>query len=302
MHRIHVLPALAVVGLLLGIGVIRENAAPPPVAQPVAPPARSPFPHAVAGVGIVESSSENISIASSVSGLVTSVAVQVGAAVKRGDVLFQLDEREARAELEVRKGALLIAQSRLADMQSQLDTSLAIAQSEPRAISKDELARRRFAVQQAEARVVYAEAQIKATQSLMERLIVRAPIDGEVLQVKVRAGEYAAAQAMNNPLLLLGSVQTLHVRVDIDEHDAWRVHAGAPAVGSVRGNSRLRAPLEFVAFEPYVIPKRSLAGDALERVDTRVLQVIYSLKRSDLKVFVGQLLDVFIEADGHAAG
>ena len=71
---------------------------------------------------------------------------------------------------------------------------------------------------------------------------------------------------------------------------------GAPAVGHVRGNADLKAPLQFVRFEPFVVPKRSLTGDSTERVDTRVLQVIYRVERDDVPLFVGQQLDVFIDA------
>lgn len=60
----------------------------------------------------------------------------------------------------------------------------------------------------------------------------------------------------------------------------------------------ITTPLEFVRFEPFVVPKRSLTGDSTERVDTRVLQVIYRVERDDIPLFVGQQLDVFIEAEG----
>ena len=58
----------------------------------------------------------------------------------------------------------------------------------------------------------------------------------------------------------------------------------------------MTTPLRFVRFEPFVVPKRSLTGDSTERVDTRVLQVIYRVERDDLPLFVGQQLDVFIDA------
>jgi hypothetical protein len=51
--------------------------------------------------------------------------------------------------------------------------------------------------------------------------------------------------------------------------------------------------------EPYVVPKRSLTGDSTERVDTRVMQVIYSFNQADLHVFPGQLMDVYIEDRAH---
>jgi multidrug efflux pump subunit AcrA (membrane-fusion protein) len=148
----------------------------------------------------------------------------------------------------------------------------------------------------ARAEVASAEAQIKATETNIERLTVRAPMDGQVLQVKVRVGEFAQTGVLQTPLILLGKVDRLHVRVDIDENDAWRVRGEAPAAAFVRGNRELKTPLKFVRFEPYVVPKRSLTGDSTERVDTRVLQVLYSFDAGKLPVYVGQQMDVFIEA------
>ena len=96
--------------------------------------------------------------------------------------------------------------------------------------------------------------------------------------------------------MLLGNVEPLHVRVDIDENDAWRVRPEAPAVAFMRGNREIKAPLQCVRFEPYIVPKKSLTGDTTARVDTRVLQVLYRFHRGDLPVYVGQQMDVFIEA------
>ena len=45
-----------------------------------------------------------------------------------------------------------------------------------------------------------------------------------------------------------------------------------------------------------MLPKKSLTGDSTERVDTRVLQVIYRVDNEALPLFVGQQMDVFIEA------
>ncbi len=141
-----------------------------------------------------------------------------------------------------------------------------------------------------------AGARVKAAETEIDRMTVRAPVAGRVLQVKIRPGEFAPGGVLTTPLLLLGSVSPLHVRVDVDENDAWRVRAGAPAAAFVRGNRDLKADLRFVRFEPYVIPKRSLTGDSTERVDTRVLQVLYAFDPGELKVYVGQQVDVFIEA------
>ena len=117
-----------------------------------------------------------------------------------------------------------------------------------------------------------------------------------MLQVKIRLGEFAPTGALATPLMLLGDTKTLHVRVDVDENDAWRVREDAKATGYVRGNRDLNASLRFARIEPYVVPKRSLTGDSTERVDTRVLQVLYAFDGGTLPIYVGQQMDVFIDA------
>jgi multidrug resistance efflux pump len=122
---------------------------------------------------------------------------------------------------------------------------------------------------------------------------VRALVHGKVLQVNVRPGEYVGTPP-NQPLIVLGDVDRYHVRVDIDEHDIPRFRLGAAAQAALRGDPRQKFPLEFVRVEPYVIPKKSLTGDNTERVDTRVLQVIYALP-TGAPVYVGQQMDVFVQ-------
>jgi RND family efflux transporter MFP subunit len=314
MIRKYVLPliAMAAVGLALASLVAfmhRGTAGQSPPA--LVAPSQSPYPTFVAGAGIVEASTENIAVGSPVGAIVTSVNVTVGSRVKAGDPLFQLDDRTLRAQLAVQQAALQAARSRvgtavasLADARSQL--ALAESVTDKRAISVEDLTRRRSAVEvdeakltEAKADVASAEAQMKATETELRRLSVRAPVDGQVLQLKLRSGEFAAAGSLTQPLLLLGSVDPMNVRVDIDENDAWRAKAGAPAVAFLRGNKDIKAPLKFVRFEPYVVPKVSLTGDVTERVDTRVLQAIYSFERGDLPIYVGEQMDVFIQAPGH---
>ena len=128
-----------------------------------------------------------------------------------------------------------------------------------------------------------------------------APVDGKVLQVNVRPGEYVGAPP-SQALVVLGSVAKLHVRVDIDEHDIPRAYplfkTGVPAFASPRGDPSKKSALSFMRVEPYVIPKTSLTGDNTERVDTRVLQVIYRMDRDDPGWYVGMQVDVFLNGDG----
>lgn len=161
---------------------------------------------------------------------------------------------------------------------------------------RGELLKRESILAIARASLAEADSQVHASQTTLDRMTVRSPINGRVLQSKARVGEFASAQVMIAPLMVVGTVSPLAVRVDIDENDAWRVEPGRPAEGTLRGNTDIKFPLSFVRFEPYVIPKRSLTGESTERVDTRVLQAIYSFEKNDLPIFVGQLVDVYIES------
>ncbi len=69
----------------------------------------------------------------------------------------------------------------------------------------------------------------------------------------------------------------------------------------LKGQSKYEFPLSFVRVEPYVIPKKSLTGDNTERVDTRVLQVIYAIdhdgqKSNGQRLYVGQQVDAYIDS------
>lgn len=213
------------------------------------------------------------------------------------------------------------AKANLADAESQLRIIEAV--TDRRAVRAEEVERRRWAVSAARAALREAEAsfaQLKAgawqqdilvaeaelaqarrtaerIQADLDRLTVTAPLSGVILQVKVRPGEFAAAGPLAQPLILMGSAGPLHVRVDIDEKDAWRLRPDAKAYASPRGSAKARLPLSYVRTEPYVVPKRNLTGDIAERTDTRVLQVIYALP-ADAGVRVGQQMDVYIGDEG----
>jgi len=289
-----VMPSLAIVGVLVTTVAIISRSPSPAPAVSIAKPAEASYPSTIAGAGLVEPSSENIAIGSNLAGIVARVAVQAGSVVRKGDPLFTLDDRAALAEHGVRAAAVALAIAQRSEAQTQW--RFAIALSDPRALSRDERERRRHALDIAEARVKGAEAALGAISTDIERLTVNAPIDGTVLQVNTRVGESVTNIPGAPPIMILGDTRELHVRVDIDENDSWRFLPGAPAKGFIKGNSSLNTELRFVRVEPYIIPKRSLTGGTTERVDTRVLQVLYAFTPDGLDAYIGQQLDVFIEA------
>ncbi len=152
----------------------------------------------------------------------------------------------------------------------------------------------------ARADVSAARAQIEQVQTEIARATVVSPVEGVVLQVNVRAGERVSDQDAR-ALMVLGDLSTYHVRVDIDERDIARFRCGAPAKAYPRGETTHEVTMRFVRVEPLVVPKRTLTGENTERVDTRVLQVLYAIEQSDHPVYVGQQVDVFIDGDNTIA-
>ena len=306
----YLLPVLAAgAALFATVSVVRTQPV-REVTEPVSPPPASSFTDTVAAVGLIEASTEHISVGTPLSGVVTEVLVTLNQSVRAGTPLFRLDTRALQASLAVHESQLTAARARQAtaqcqveDLNDRLERSLKLRSST--VISEDELIRTRFALKVSQARVVEAQAEVAVAEASaasvrteIARSTILAPMDATVLQLKIRPGEFATAGASTSPLILLGNLSPLHLRVDIDEHEAWRVQPGTRAKGHVRGNADLASPLSFVRFEPFVIPKRSLTGDSIERVDTRVLQAIYRLDRTDLRLYAGQQMDVFIEASG----
>jgi HlyD family secretion protein len=153
----------------------------------------------------------------------------------------------------------------------------------------------------AEAQIELASAQMKQTETEIARLTVCANVSGKVLQKNLRPGEYVGIPPGQN-LMVIGDVSTLHVRMDIDENDIGRFRPSLKGKAFTRGANKRQFDVRFVRVEPSVIPKKALTGGGTERVDTRVLQVIYAIDKQDDKLYVGQQMDVYLDAAIEATG
>lgn len=153
---------------------------------------------------------------------------------------------------------------------------------------KPDLEIARNAVQQAQANVNRIEIEI-------QRTAILSPIDGNVLQVKVNEGEIASLDN-KTPMMILGNTDQLYLRVNINQLEIPYFKPEARAVAYPQGDSRIEFPLEFVRVEPFLVNKTSLTNRITEKVDTRVLQILYHIKTNDHRVYVEQQMDVFIEA------
>lgn len=293
---------VGVIAVTLLVLRLRKNV---PENQPLVPPPQSPYANCVGGRGLIESTNENVRIAPATPGLIGSVSVHVGDKVSKGDVLFQMDDRDALSAIATQTAQVVVLQAQvaesenlLADRTDQLERSTRLRQKN--VASEDESKRIFFAWQSAQRQVERVKADLALAQSRLanarvqlDLLTVRAPRNGTVLQVNIRPGEYTVVNS-SEPALLLGDISALQLRVDVDESDAPRIRPGCTGIAFLKGSRDKSIPLEFVRIEPYILPKKSLSGESTERVDTRVLQVIFKFKTPDFPVYVGQQMDVFI--------
>jgi len=143
-----------------------------------------------------------------------------------------------------------------------------------------------------------------ASSALVGKYTLRAARDGVVLSINTIVGNYVSPQGSYDaytqgadPVMVIGSSpNSLHVRCYIDEILVPRLPAASAmeAQMTVRG-STVKLPLEFVRLQPYVSPKIELSDQRQERVDVRVLPVIFKVdKPQNVNLYPGELVDVYI--------
>lgn len=283
----------ALIGVVLVIYMVHKTTAVEPMPRPISPPMQKPSAHVIAAAGIVEAWRENTSIGVPEAALVKEVFVKVWDKVEAGTPLLQLDDRELQAQLKTRQADVRIREVELAKVRRQHERTESLRANQ--GVSLDEADSRRDEFMVAQARLESALATVAQTKASIDRLTVRAPISGTILQINTRAGEYTTPNA-SSPPLLLGSIEEVQVRADVDEQVAPRVKEGSKAVGYLKGDTQHAIAMEFVRIEPFVAPKRNLTGSSSERVDTRVLQIIYKIPNElARRIYVGQQMDLFIE-------
>lgn len=220
----------------------------------------------------------------------------------------------AEANLNSAKVALELAKTQN-DMVLQL--------SDPRAVSQEEKNRRIFAYRQAEAQwnqaqanydkvkagiwkpdlviaeteVLQAKANVDLATTEIERTVIRSPLDGTVLQARIHEGELPSIDAFRLPLMIIGDTKEMYLRVSINQADAPLFRPESPATAYSQGDGKKKFSLQFVRVEPLLVNKQNLTNEINEKVDTRVLQIVYRIKNDGRPIYVGQQMDVFIETE-----
>ncbi len=319
--RLKIIFGLAVIGILAGIASAYLFGLQQKTQPPAFTPASNPYAKGIYANGLIESvqgSGENIALYPEVSGTVLTLPVPEGSTVTAGTTLLQLDDRVQRAatdqlgaQADAADAQAALARATLANVQDQFAKQQASHALDPRSVSRDAFDSARHGVEVAQASLEAAQQQARAAHKafeaarvLLSKYALAAPADGTVLAVNAAAGGYASPAgvydgttgAMVPPVVVGNAQQTLAVRCYVDEILIARIPdpAHLQARMFIRG-TELNIPLEYVRRQHYVSPKIELSNQRTERVDVRVLPLVFTFRKPEgASLYPGQLVDVYI--------
>jgi len=305
--RNKLLIGLAILGVLLAIGSSYISGIPAKPQPPAFKPASNPYAKGIYANGIVEtaqSSGENVNVYPEVPGTVVKILVAEGQHVPAGTPLLILDDSVQRATTASAKAQIDVAKATSKNLQDQYSKLKASWVLDPRSVSKDILDTAENAVKGAKANLELTQKQYEAASALLAKYVIKAHSDGTVLSINSAAGSYISSQGVYDtytgvfqPVMVLGNMKgDLAVRCYVDEILINRIPdpSAIQARMTIQGTD-INVPLKFVRIQPNVSPKIELSSQRTERVDVRVLPVIFSFeKQKGVSIYPGQLVDVYI--------
>jgi HlyD family secretion protein len=305
--RNKLLIGIAIFGILVGLGSAFFMRLSPKSEPPAFKPASNPYRSGIYANGIIESAQQNganVNIYPEVSGTVMKILVSEGAQVKNGTQLLMLDDTVQRSTAESAKASVAVAEATLANVQSQYEKLKVSCNLDPRSVSRDALDTASNAVRSAKASLELTRKQYEAAKALLCKYTLTARQDGMILAINTSVGSYISSQGGYNsytsgyvPVIVMGNPDnSLQVRCYVDEILIQRLPEPKriSASMSIRGTT-IKIPLKFVRFQPNVTPKIELSSQRTERVDVRVLPLIFSFEKPEnLTLYPGQLVDIYI--------
>jgi HlyD family secretion protein len=228
---------------------------------------RGPLRVIVTATGTLQPKNQ-VEVGSEVSGAIRDIYVDFNDSVTRGQVIARLDTEQLEARLASTRAALSVAEAALTQAQATADEAEARAKRSTDLASKnltpqqtletDVAAAKRAvaAVASAEAQVTSARASVQEAETALKKAVIRSPIDGVVLSREIDSGQTLAA-AFQTPVLfkLATSLETMELRLDIDESDIGLVREGQRAVFRVDAypGREFDARIASVHFDPRTV-------------------------------------------------
>lgn len=193
---------------------VAQNAPPPPPQVSAADVLIKPVSQWDSFTGRVEAV-QSVQLRPRVSGYINEVNYREGDEVKKGQVLFTIDDRSYRAALEQAKAELARSRSQASLARSESARTEKLIGTQ--AISREAWEQRRSASSQAQADVLAAEAAVDMAQLNLDFTRVTAPIDGRASRAMITSGNLVSAGDSASVLTTLVSQEKMYVYFEVDE-------------------------------------------------------------------------------------
>lgn len=306
--RVKLLFILALLGIVVGImSVVLYNEkvnSEPPIAV-----SYNPYVAGIYATGIVESSQpngSNVNIFPEVSGRVTNILLRDRQIVKKGTPILTIDDSVQREIVAKDIAQIRFAIANYDNVGQQLEKIQKSYELNCKSVSQNVLDNAINAVKIAKENISVAQKQYQSDKALWEKYVLRAPIDGMILRIVSATGDYVSPLGSYDtytqgmlPTIQMGVITPdMHVRAYVDELLVPNLppSSNLEATMFIRGLNNKKIPLTFVSLQPFTIPNIELSDQRNERVDVRVLPIIFKFKKpTDINVFPGQLVDIFIK-------
>ena len=214
-NPLHALGAILLSLLLVGCdNSVAQNAAPPAPAVNAADVVVKSISQWDSFNGRIEAV-ESVQLRPRVSGYIDKVNFTDGQEVKKGEVLFTIDDRTYRAALEQAQATLERAKTQASLARSEANRTDKLINTN--LVSREEWEQRRAAAIQAQADIRAAQAAVDAAQLNLDFTKVTAPIDGRASRALITSGNLVTAGDSASVLTTLVSQKTVYVYFDVDE-------------------------------------------------------------------------------------
>jgi ABC exporter DevB family membrane fusion protein len=198
-------------------------------------------------------------------------------------------ERERRASL-LERGAISRTEFDSADREYRVAKARLEAAQERRAVVDDETRPEDKA--RAAAEVESARARLDEAQSQLAKTILRSPIDGVVLRRHLKTGESVSSKG--EPIVTIGNLARVRVRVDVDESDVARLTVGQRAYVTAAAYGERKFTGRVVRIGQILGRKNVRTDEPTERVDQKILETLVELDEGQ-SLPMGLRVDAYLE-------
>lgn len=271
----------------------------------------------VTGIANVEPLQRILTLTPETNGIIKKINIEINQKVKKGDILFVLDNETELAQLhqsesklatqlsviEKNKAALKTAETNLSNAKTNISRSKNLFESN--AITKKQwedeqlnfetknlqAASAQADLQQAQKRLAELKSDVEYYQTILSKKTIKAPLNGTILSVDTKLGSNVATSTALSDFAPDGPVMAI---TEIDELFADKIKVGQPAYVRAQGDSIVLARGKVILAAPY-LRKKSLFSDKADNLEDRRVREVRVQLDSTETLLIGSRVECIIE-------